>query len=104
MADTPLLTQRSRRRSKSKPGSVFPWKRWDIILSTVVLNLLSLGIPILVLQLYDRIIPNQSYGTLSLLGIVVGIVLMLEASLRFSRGYILSWLGMHFEISRVQRF
>ena len=97
VANTPLLTKHSRRRSKSKPGSVFPWKRWDIILSTVVLNLLSLAIPILVLQLYDRIIPNQSYGTLSLLGIVVGIVLILEASLRFSRGYILSWLGMHFE-------
>jgi ATP-binding cassette subfamily C protein LapB len=97
VADTPLATKRLRKRSKSKPGSVFPWKRWDIILSTVVLNLLSLGIPILVLQLYDRIIPNQSYGTLSLLGIAVGIVLILEASLRFSRGYILSWLGMHFE-------
>ena len=46
------------------------------------------GEPILVLQLYDRIIPNQSYGTLSLLGIAVGIVLILEASLRFSRGYV----------------
>lgn len=84
-------------KSRSKAGSVFPWKRWDMILSTIVLNILSLAVPLLVLQLYDRIIPNQSYGTLSLLGIAVGIIVVLEASLRFSRGYVLSWLGMHFE-------
>lgn len=97
MSDTPLLNKHPSKKSTSKPGSIFPWKRWDMILSTVVLNVLSLAIPVLVLQLYDRIIPNQSYGTLSLLGIAVGIVLILEASLRFSRGYVLSWLGMHFE-------
>lgn len=97
MADMPLPNKQLPRKSKPRSGSVFPWKRWDMILSTVVLNFLSLAIPILVLQLYDRIIPNQSYGTLSLLGIAVGLVLILEASLRFSRGYVLSWLGMHFE-------
>jgi len=96
LADTPSHKRKSR-ESSTKAGSVFPWRRWDIILSTVVLNLLALAIPILVLQLYDRIIPNQSYGTLSLLGIAVCLVLILESSLRFSRGYVLSWLGMHFE-------
>jgi ATP-binding cassette subfamily C protein LapB len=89
--------KKSNSKSHSKSGSVFPWKRWDIILSTVVLNLLSLSIPLFVLQLYDRVIPNQSFGTLTLLGIAVGIAALLEASLRFSRGYVLSWLGMHFE-------
>lgn len=98
MADEPLNAKTPKKpKGFSRAGSIFPWKRWDMILSTVVLNLLSLAIPLLVLQLYDRIIPNQSYGTLTLLGIAVGIVLILEASLRFSRGYILSWLGMHFE-------
>ena len=87
----------SHSHSRSRSGSVFPWKRWDIILSTVVLNILALAVPLFILQLYDRIIPNQSYGTLSLLGIGVGVVLILEACLRFSRGYVLSWLGMHFE-------
>ena len=87
----------SHSHSRSRSGSVLPWKRWDIILSTVVLNILALAVPLFILQLYDRIIPNQSYGTLSLLGIGVGVVLILEACLRFSRGYVLSWLGMHFE-------
>lgn len=96
LADMPL-NKRKAKKSNSKSGSVFPWRRWDMILSTIVLNLLALAIPIFVLQLYDRIIPNQSYGTLSLLGIAVCLVLILESSLRFSRGYVLSWLGMHFE-------
>lgn len=96
LADAPLNKRKSH-KSSAKSGSVFPWRRWDMILSTIVLNLLSLAIPILVLQLYDRIIPNQSYGTLSLLGVAVCLVVILESSLRFSRGYVLSWLGMHFE-------
>jgi ATP-binding cassette subfamily C protein LapB len=89
--------KKSSHKTQSKSGSVFPWRRWDMILSTVVLNVLALAIPILIMQLYDRIIPNQSYNTLSLLGIAVCVVFVLEASLRFSRGYVLSWLGMHFE-------
>jgi len=96
VAETSLNEQQPK-KTKSRNGSIFPWRRWDIILSTIVLNLLSLAIPILVLQLYDRIIPNQSYGTLSLLGIAATVALILEASLRFSRGYVLTWLGMHFE-------
>lgn len=96
MADEPLKKKPSH-KTQSKSGSVLPWRRWDMILSTVVLNVLALAIPILILQLYDRVIPNQSYGTLGLMGIAVCLVLVLEASLRFSRGYVLSWLGMHFE-------
>lgn len=82
---------------KQPRTSLFPWKRWDIILGSMSLNLFSLVIPILVLQMYDRIIPNKSYNTLILMSCGVILASVLEATLRFSHSRILSWLGMHFE-------
>lgn len=36
------------------------WFRWDIAISSLVINLLTLALPIVLLQIYDRIIPNLS--------------------------------------------
>lgn len=77
--------------------SLFPWRRWDIILGSISLNIFSLLLPILVLQLYDRIIPNKSYSALILMGCGVVLAATLEAILRYSHSRVLSWLGVHFE-------
>ena len=77
--------------------SVYPWQRADIILSTVALNIFSLIVPLLILQLYDRIIPNQAMTTLSLMVIGVTIVMLFELILRVSRSHIMSWIGIYYE-------
>lgn len=77
--------------------SFYPWRRWDVIFATISLNVFSLVVPILVFQLYDRIIPNQSYDTLIILALGASIVVILEAIIRFSRSYIVTWLGLHYE-------
>lgn len=74
-----------------------PWKRLDVIFSTICLNLFALTLPIMVLQLYDRIIPNQAMGTLSILVVGVGIAVILESIIRISRTYILGWIGQQFD-------
>lgn len=38
-----------------------------VLLPSLLVNLLSLAVPLTVLQIYDRILPNQSYGTATLL-------------------------------------
>ena len=38
-----------------------------VLLPSLLINLLSLAVPLTVLQIYDRILPNQSYGTATLL-------------------------------------
>ncbi len=83
----------------SKPGLtiIYPWKRWDIILSTICLNVFALILPIVILQLYDRIIPNQAMGTLSILAVGVAVAIVMEAILRIARGYVLSWIGQQFD-------
>ncbi len=68
-----------------------------LILSSFLINCLSLIFPLVMLQVYDRIIPNAAYATLELLAIGVGIALLLEMALRIGRAVINSWLDVKFE-------
>ena len=68
-----------------------------ILLVSLAIMLLSLALPIALLQTYDRIIPNQSYGTAWVLALGVLIAILLEALLRYGRAWILNRQGMRFE-------
>jgi len=69
----------------------------DLVAATVVLNVLSLALPLLLLQIYDRVIPNRALSTLALLVLGVGIALLLEAVLRYARSQITAWTAARFE-------
>jgi ATP-binding cassette, subfamily C, bacterial LapB len=71
--------------------------RLDIILTSTALNLLALALPIMILQVYDRIIPNNAKETLMLLIAGVGVALALEAFFRLARAYITAFNGAKFE-------
>jgi ABC-type bacteriocin/lantibiotic exporter with double-glycine peptidase domain len=73
-----------------------PW-RLDLLLATTLLNLLILALPLLLLQVYDRVIPNRTISTLILLALGVGVALLLEAFLRFARNQIAAWGAARFE-------
>ncbi len=82
-------------RQASLPG--LSDSRRDIILSSTALNILALALPILILQIYDRIIPNNATDTLMLLVIGVGIAVILEAFFRLGRSYITAYNGARFD-------
>lgn len=69
----------------------------DLMAATVVLNLLGLALPLILLQVYDRILPNSALDTLGALvtGIVVAVVL--ETVLRISRSAVTAWTSGRFE-------
>lgn len=71
--------------------------KWRLILISLSITLLSLALPIALLQVYDRILPNQSAGTAWVLALGVLIALMLEAGLRYGRAWMLNRSGMKFE-------
>lgn len=71
--------------------------RLDIIMTSTALNVLALALPIMILQVYDRIIPNNATDTLLLLVIGVGAALILEAFFRLARSYITAYSGAQFE-------
>lgn len=68
-----------------------------LAIATVGVNLLALALPLLMLQVFDRILPFRSLDTLTLL--VAGTVAAVagEASLRLMRTYMLVWAAARFE-------
>lgn len=74
-----------------------------LLTSSIVINLLSLGLPILTLQVYDRILPNQGSGTLPILISALCMVVVLEIVLRLARTYLINWKGAAFEYETMSR-
>ena len=75
------------------------WLRLDVFLASFGVNLLAMAMPIVVLQSYDRIIPNQALDTFTILVIGIGGVILLEILLKVLRSVILAWSGARFEHS-----
>lgn len=68
-----------------------------LVLGTVALNILSLALPVMTLQVYDRILPNPDSGTLPILMAGVLVAILLETALRLARAAMMGWNGAVFE-------
>lgn len=77
--------------------SPFNDERKTVIASSIIINLLALAFPLLMLQLYDRILPHQSFETLGLLAFAVGVAIAIEAVMRVVRSYTTAWIAARFE-------
>lgn len=69
----------------------------ETLAASLAINLLSLAVPVVLMQVYDRIIPNNSGGTLLMLSLGCASAVALEAGLRYARSLIMAWNGMRFE-------
>ncbi len=83
-------------QQKSRPGFT-PIMRPDILVASLFLNILSLALPMVLLQVYDRIIPNVALQTLTLLIFGLIIVLIIDVLLRTARSYLSGWVGAKYE-------
>ncbi|WP_163132573.1 ABC transporter transmembrane domain-containing protein [Agarivorans sp. Alg241-V36] len=70
----------------------------DVLLSSTFINLLSLALPFAMLQIYDRILPNQGYGTATVLMLGVAVAILLELVLRYIRSWLLASAAANFEL------
>ena len=73
------------------------WKRWDVLLASLFINLATLALPLVILQVYDRILPNQAIDTFSLLVFGLLVAAVLDGVLRVARSAILTWKGVQYE-------
>ncbi|MBG0790473.1 MAG: ATP-binding cassette domain-containing protein [Desulfovibrionaceae bacterium] len=64
---------------------------------TVTVNVLALALPLALMQIYDRIIPNSSFSTLGWLIIGVATAIILETALKIVRGFISNWFSARLE-------
>ena len=68
-----------------------------VILASLGANLLSLAVPMAMIHIYDRVIPNQGYETLVTLGIMVLGAVVAEVILRGARSHLLELSAERFE-------
>lgn len=90
------------RRQLHNPSGMTPPEiahedRFYLLLGTIALNLLSLALPIMTLQVYDRILPNPESGTLPLLLTGVIFAVACETGLRLARAWMMGWRGAVYE-------
>lgn len=77
--------------------STFTQSRATVIAAGVVINVLGLSFPLLMLQLYDRILPSQSMSTLTLFVAGIAVALCLEALTMMARSSMTAWIAAKFE-------
>ena len=63
----------------------------SVVISSILINLLSLFMPLAIMQVYDRIIPRQAVETLTVLVIVITLTVTAEAIFRIARNHVVSW-------------
>ncbi|MBF0340740.1 MAG: ATP-binding cassette domain-containing protein, partial [Magnetococcales bacterium] len=64
--------------------------------TSLLINLMGLLVPLLLMQVFNRIIPNQAINTLSMLVITVLIALMVESAIQTLRSHVIAWIGARF--------
>ncbi|GFE51907.1 hypothetical protein So717_36600 [Roseobacter cerasinus] len=86
-------------------ASVLKTARWNpaIVLGSFLANLLALALPLALLQIYDRVIPNAAYETLFVLAAMVMVALLVDAALRLARARLLAFFAADFEVYSYQR-
>lgn len=68
-----------------------------ILAASVSANVLAFALPLMMLQIYDRVIPHKGYETLSVLTIGVIVAIGLELLLRTTRAHLMALAGDAFE-------
>src|SRR5580704_18234835 len=67
-----------------------------IYFASFVINLLALALPLSIMQVYDRVIPNRSFSTLAWLFFGLAIALVIDFALKTLRSVLLSWQATRF--------
>ena len=64
---------------------------------TLAINILGLALPVFILQVYDRVLPNAALTTLELMAVGLALALVLDAGLKVCRSWVTTWTGTQFE-------
>ena len=71
---------------------------FDVILASCVINIFVLASPLFVMNVYDRVVPNNAVETLWVLALGVAVIYFLDTLLKFIRAYFLEVAGKKSDI------
>jgi ATP-binding cassette subfamily C protein LapB len=70
----------------------------EVLLASLLINLFALVMPLFVMNVYDRVVPNDTTETLWALAIGVLIVLAFDFGMRMMRGYLIDTAGKRIDV------
>ncbi|WP_419783519.1 peptidase domain-containing ABC transporter [Maridesulfovibrio sp.] len=76
---------------------VFMRSSFDLLLASIGINVLGLALPVVLMQVYDRIVPTRATSTLIWLVAGFMVALLMETALRLCRTTITNWMSARFE-------
>ena len=76
---------------------------WPVMLAALIVNLLSLAVPLFTMNVYDRVIPNKAVSTLWVLALGVGIALVFDFVLRLARSQRIDEIGRKLDAKLSQK-
>ena len=82
--------------------SAFITPKAELILCSMAINVLMLAMPIMTLQVYDRVIGHKSSGTLIMLSLGILVVVVIDTTLRLARSYVTSEGSAAYEFVRMR--
>ena len=70
----------------------------EVLIASFLINVFALAIPLFTMNVYDRVVPNQTFGTLWVLAIGVSTVYIFDFVMRTLRGYFIDIAGKKIDI------
>lgn len=67
-----------------------------IYVASAIVNILALALPFTILQIYDRVLPNASFDTLTALVTALVCIIVVDATLKFLRASLVNWSAAAF--------
>ncbi|MDO8958208.1 MAG: type I secretion system permease/ATPase [Rhodocyclaceae bacterium] len=80
----------------------FPVYR-DVLFAAGLINVFALAMPLFIMNVYDRVVPNQALETLWVLAAGIGLVLFFDFVLRMMRGYFIDLAGKRVDVDLSSR-
>ncbi|QLG89637.1 type I secretion system permease/ATPase [Chitinibacter bivalviorum] len=69
-----------------------------VLLGAFLINLFALALPLFSMNVYDRVVPNQTYETLWVLALGVGLLLVFDMVIKVLRAYYIDLAGKRIDI------
>lgn len=70
----------------------------DVLLAAALINVFAVALPLFIMNVYDRVVPNRAVETLWVLAIGLVVVLVADLLLRTMRGYFIDLAGRRVDV------